>query len=272
MNYWSHLSTLFAVVKCLEQIWIIWSKNSCEVKCKLQGPRANIVMFSWLLVVLTNSFKRIHCPHKRVSLLAMGFKIFLLIVDLYFFPFPVVPAIVERLGDSKQQVWTFLSLLCIVNLWLCISKSTDGMVRAIVCLNLDQLTQASWLGLFFLALALAPDIFSLTQPFLIYKYHSWLALAEWPSFPFLLKSQDLIFNSLSLLVYILWQITQENLVLNQDVILEHFNPWEWSVTISPISIIPKQTHWGYKDKGNDHQLKKLLIVKQILLVSTIKNV
>ena len=64
------------------------------------------------------------------------------------------------------------SVLCIVNLLLCISKSNDGMVRAIVCLNLDQLTQATWLGLFFLALA--PDIFSLTQPFLIYKlqHHS----------------------------------------------------------------------------------------------------
>ena len=78
------------------------------------------------------------------------------------------------------------------------------------------------------------------------------------------------FNSLSLLVYILWQITQENLVLNQDVILEHFNPWEWLVTNSSVSITPKQTHWGFRDKGNDHQLKKLLIVKQILLVSTIK--
>ena len=64
------------------------------------------------------------------------------------------------------------SVLCIVNLLLCISKSTDGIVRAVVCLNLDQLTQATWLGLFFLALA--PDIFSLTQPFLIYKlqHHS----------------------------------------------------------------------------------------------------
>ena len=82
-------------------------------------------------------------------------------MDLYFFPISVVPAIVERLGDSKQQVWTFLSLLCI-------SKSTDGIVRAVV-LTLDQLTQATWLGLFFLALA--PDIFSLIQPFLIYKYH-----------------------------------------------------------------------------------------------------
>ena len=121
-------------------------------------------------------------------------------------------------------------------------------------------------------LHLHQTFFSLTQPFLIYKYHSWLALAEWPSFPFLLESQDLIFNSLSLLVYILWQITQENLVLNHDVILEHFNPWEWLVTNSSVSIIPKQTHWGYKDKGNDHQLTKLLIVKQILLVSTIKKV
>ena len=78
--------------------------------------------------------------------------------------------------------------------------------------------------------------------------------------------------SLSLLICILLQSTQENLVLNQDVILEHFNPWEWLVTISPISIIPKQTHCSYKNKGNDHHLKKLLIVKQILLVSTIKNV
>lgn len=120
-------------------------------------------------------------------------------MDLYLFPISVVPAIVERLGDSKQQVWTFLSLLCIVNLWLCISKSTDGMVRAVLCLNLDQLTQATWLGLFFLALA--PDIFSLIQPFLIYKYHSWLALAEWPSFPFFLESQDLIFNSPSLYIH-----------------------------------------------------------------------
>ena len=29
---------------------------------------------------------------------------------------------------------------------------------------------------------------------------------------------------------------------------------------------------GDKNKGNDHQLKKLLIVKQILLVSTLRNV
>ena len=33
---------------------------------------------------------------------------------------------------------------------------------------------------------------------------------------------------------------------------------------------PWITHEGHKDKGNDHKLKKLLIVKQILLVSTLE--
>ena len=31
-------------------------------------------------------------------------------------------------------------------------------------------------------------------------------------------------------------------------------------------------HSGHKKKGNDHQLKKLLIVKQVLLASTLENV
>ena len=41
---------------------------------------------------------------------------------------------------------------------------------------------------------------------------------------------------------------------------------------SPYNITPLITHQGYENKGNDHQLKKLLIVKQILFVSTIGNV
>ena len=41
---------------------------------------------------------------------------------------------------------------------------------------------------------------------------------------------------------------------------------------SPYNIIPLITHQGYEKKRNDHQLKKLLIVKQILLVSTIRNI
>ena len=32
------------------------------------------------------------------------------------------------------------------------------------------------------------------------------------------------------------------------------------------------SHSGRKKKGNDHQLKKLLIVKQVLLASTLENV
>ena len=32
------------------------------------------------------------------------------------------------------------------------------------------------------------------------------------------------------------------------------------------------THLGHKNKGNDHQLNKLLIVEQILLVSALGNV
>ena len=35
---------------------------------------------------------------------------------------------------------------------------------------------------------------------------------------------------------------------------------------------PWTKHQGRKNNGNDHQLKKLLIVKQILLVSTLRNV
>ena len=38
--------------------------------------------------------------------------------------------------------------------------------------------------------------------------------------------------------------------------------------ISPYNI----THQGHESKGNDHQLKKLLIVNQILLVSSLGNV
>ena len=34
------------------------------------------------------------------------------------------------------------------------------------------------------------------------------------------------------------------------------------------TVSSQATHEGYMNKGNDHQLKKLLIVKQILQVST----
>ena len=54
-----------------------------------------------------------------------------------------------------------------------------------------------------------------------------------------------------------------------------------SLTLSPLRVIstnfslqyhPRITNLGYENKGNDHQLKKLLIVKEIHLVSPLRNV
>ena len=42
------------------------------------------------------------------------------------------------------------------------------------------------------------------------------------------------------------------------------------VTIKPPPPSHIKTHQGHENKGNDHQLKKLLIFKQILLVSTLE--
>ena len=41
---------------------------------------------------------------------------------------------------------------------------------------------------------------------------------------------------------------------------------------SPYNITPLITRQGHENKGNDHQLKKLLIVEQVLLVSNLGNV
>ena len=53
-----------------------------------------------------------------------------------------------------------------------------------------------------------------------------------------------------------------------------FNPLipksDWNL-ISPYNITT-ESHTCHENKGNDHQLKKLFIVRQILLVSTLVNV
>ena len=54
----------------------------------------------------------------------------------------------------------------------------------------------------------------------------------------------------------------------------------WSVSVKVKSVLLLITSYrtplikcrGHDNKGNDHQFKKLLIIKQILLVSTIGNV
>ena len=42
--------------------------------------------------------------------------------------------------------------------------------------------------------------------------------------------------------------------------------------ISPLPHHPWIKLYDEKNKGNDHQLKKFLIVKQILLISTLENI
>ena len=58
-----------------------------------------------------------------------------------------------------------------------------------------------------------------------------------------------------------------NLILSYS-----FNPWEWLASNFSLQDCPWIEHLGYGNKGNDQQLKKFLIVKQILLSRTLGNV
>ena len=51
-----------------------------------------------------------------------------------------------------------------------------------------------------------------------------------------------------------------------------FNPSEWLASNLSLQYHHWITHWCHENKRNDQQLKKLLIVWQILLVSTLVNV
>ena len=51
-----------------------------------------------------------------------------------------------------------------------------------------------------------------------------------------------------------------------------FNPWEWQASNFSLQYRHWITHKCHENKGNYHQLKKLLITRQILLVSTLVNV
>ena len=62
--------------------------------------------------------------------------------------------------------------------------------------------------------------------------------------------------------------------MSKELMATEMNPLPGSDynLISPYNITPLITHQGHENKGNDHQLKKLLIGKQILLTNTIGNV
>ena len=51
-----------------------------------------------------------------------------------------------------------------------------------------------------------------------------------------------------------------------------FNPYEWLASYFSSQCLCWIRHYGHENKGNDHQLKRLLTVKQILLVNTITNI
>ena len=53
---------------------------------------------------------------------------------------------------------------------------------------------------------------------------------------------------------------------------ELFHPLEWLNSNFSLQYLVWITYKGHKNKGNEDQLKKLLIVKQILLVSIFRNV
>ena len=53
---------------------------------------------------------------------------------------------------------------------------------------------------------------------------------------------------------------------------QDFDHKEWVASNFSIQYCPGVTHYGLENKGNDHQLKEFLIVKQILLSSTLGKV
>ena len=65
-----------------------------------------------------------------------------------------------------------------------------------------------------------------------------------------------------------------NIHMAMYIFIKAFHPYEWLYIASNSSL---QHHlwiklYDEKNKGNDHQLKKFLIVKQILLISTFENI
>ena len=62
------------------------------------------------------------------------------------------------------------------------------------------------------------------------------------------------------------------LLITFAALLWPFNPWEWPASNFSFQYQPWIKHLGHENKGNDNQLKNLLIVRQILLASTLENV
>ena len=67
-------------------------------------------------------------------------------------------------------------------------------------------------------------------------------------------------------------------MLSYHILLEEiklcfsFNPFKWPALKFSSHYHTWIKHSGHENEGNDHQQEEVLIVKQILLVSTIENV
>ena len=69
-----------------------------------------------------------------------------------------------------------------------------------------------------------------------------------------------------------FQSTYQQTNGNKKAICWPFDPLDWPSSNFSLQYHPWITHEGHENKRNDHQLRKLLIVWQILFVSTLKNV
>ena len=65
-----------------------------------------------------------------------------------------------------------------------------------------------------------------------------------------------------------------NIHMAMYIFIKAFHPMTdiYSIYYSSLQHHPWIKLYDEKNKGNDHQLKKFLIVKQILLISTLENI
>ena len=71
--------------------------------------------------------------------------------------------------------------------------------------------------------------------------------------------------------FIIANLIEPALTLQSIKVALPFDPLEWPTSNFSSQPHPWITYEGHKNKRNDHQLKKLLIVKQILLVDTLRK-
>ena len=101
----------------------------------------------------------------------------------------------------------------------------------------------------------------------------WILRVEITTFGFaLLMFSHTYWSICTVCVYCYPQIVLVFLLITFAALLWPFNPWEWPASNFSFQYHPWIKHLGHENKGNDNQLKNLLIIRQILLASTLENV